>query len=317
MILVCGEALIDLFVDNATGAALPARAVAGGSPFNTAVGLARLGIGAGFLGGLSTDSFGHHLARCLSREGVDLSYAVRSERLTTLSVVATDSGGHPAYAFHGEGKADRVLTSNDLPARLPASIAALVFGSYTLAVEPVGAALLALAQREARHRPISLDPNLRPGVIGDLAAWRVRFEAFLATATLVKASDEDIALGYGPEPDIDRVAADWLARGPSLVVVTRGEKGALAYTRTHRLEVPGRRVAVIDTVGAGDSFHAALLAWLQRAGALTFGGIAALQPAKLTEALTYATTAAALTCSRRGADLPNLAEVAARLEVRE
>ncbi len=133
MILVCGEALIDLFVGRAEGAEMPARAVAGGSPFNVAIGLARLGVDACFLGGISRDRFGALLARMLIGEGVDDRFLVRTDRPTTISIVATDDNGQPSYAFHGEGAADRWVTIADLPAALPPEVRALTFGSYTMA----------------------------------------------------------------------------------------------------------------------------------------------------------------------------------------
>jgi fructokinase len=311
MILVCGEALIDLFLADAEGAAIPARAVAGGSPFNVAIGLSRLGQASAFCGGLSNDAFGQHLAGLLRTEGVDLSFSPVSTRLTTLSVVATDRYGHPAYAFHGEGKADRELVAADLPTSLPESITALVFGSYTLAVEPVGSAYLALARRESTRRVISLDPNVRPTVTPDMADWRRRFAEFLPLASIVKASDEDIALAYGAGASVEAVAAEWLAAGPGLVVVTRGKAGATAFTANGAVTVKGREVALVDTVGAGDTFHAALLARLNARGALTRQALRMLDPALLTDVLTYATAAASITCSRRGADLPRAAEVSA------
>ena len=187
MILVCGEALIDLFVDAPADKAMPARAVAGGSPFNVAIGLARLGIRSAFLGGISRDRFGTFLADTLAGEGVDDRYLVRTDRLSTISVVATARDGQPSYAFHGEGAADRSLHPGDLPATLPDDIRALTFGSYTMVVEPVGTTLAALAQREHGRRVISVDPNLRPSVVSDMHVWASAAERFYRTATIIKA----------------------------------------------------------------------------------------------------------------------------------
>lgn len=310
MILVCGEALVDLFVGPADGGALPGRAVAGGSPFNVAIGLRRLGVASGFCGGLSQDVFGRHLAGLLRAEGVDLAHAVETDRLTTISVVSTDAHGVPSYAFHGEGKADRMVTPADLPSALPDSVQALTFGSYTLAVDPVGAAYLTLARREAGRRIISIDPNVRPTVTPDMGQWRARFEAFADLADIIKASDEDIRLAYGEGADIETVARGWLGRGAGLVVVTRGSEGALGLTARERVTVPGRAVTVVDTVGAGDTFHAALLVRLSALGLLSKDGLARLDSAALEAAMWYACTAASITCSRRGADLPRAADVA-------
>ena len=213
MILVCGEALIDLFVTRERIGSLHADPVLGGSPFNVAVGLSRLGEPAAFLGGLSTDTFGLALAEKLVFEGVDLSYAVHSESLTTISVVAADEHGHPTYSFHGEGKADRQVTSAHLPCSLPDSFTAITFGSYTMIVEPVADAFLRLAERESGRMTISLDPNVRPTVTPDMANWRLRFEAFLPHADIVKASEEDLETAFGGE----RISIGWSNAGTPLV----------------------------------------------------------------------------------------------------
>ncbi|WP_131857364.1 carbohydrate kinase [Bosea sp. BK604] len=311
MILVCGEALIDLFVGAPEGAEMPARAVAGGSPFNVAIGLARLGVDAAFLGGVSRDRFGELLADILVREGVDDRFLVRTDRLSTISVVATAGDGQPSYGFHGEGAADRSLVPADLPAELPPQIQALTFGSYTLAVEPVGSAFAALAEREAGRRVISIDPNLRPTVLGEMASWAVAAERFYRTATLIKASDEDIRTAWGGKVSIAEAAAYWLGCGAKLVVVTEGARGSVAFSAAGSISVPGRAVAVQDTVGAGDTFHAALLAQLAKTGRLHPQAIATLDLPAIADLLAYATAAAAITVTRRGADLPSAAEVEA------
>ena len=311
MILVCGEALIDLFVDAPENKAMPARAVAGGSPFNVAIGLARLGVRSAFLGGISRDRFGAFLADTLVREGVDDRFLVRTDRLSTISVVATAEDGQPSYAFHGEGAADRSLRPGDLPTTLSDDIKALTFGSYTMEVDPVGTTLAALAQRERGRRVISVDPNLRPSVVGDMRAWASAAERFYRTATIIKASDEDIRVAWGGQLSIVDAAAYWLDRGASLVVVTEGSKGATAFGAAGHVSVPGRPVVVRDTVGAGDTFHAALLARLARTDRLHPQAIAALDLPDIRDLLAYATAAAAITVSRSGADLPTAAEVEA------
>jgi fructokinase len=309
MILVCGEALIDLFVEAPANNAMPARAVAGGSPFNVAIGLARLGVRSAFLGGISRDRFGAFLADTLVREGVDDRFLVRTDRLSTISVVATAEDGQPSYAFHGEGAADRSLRPGDLPATLSDDIKALTFGSYTMVVDPVGSTLAALAQRERGRRVISVDPNLRPSVVGDMQVWAHAAERFYRTATIIKASDEDIRVAWDGRRSIADAAAYWLGCGASLVVVTEGSKGATAFAAAGDVSVPGRTVVVRDTVGAGDTFHAALLARLARTDRLHPAAIAALDLPQIRDLLAYATAAAAITVSRSGADLPTAAEV--------
>lgn len=313
MILVCGEALIDLFVGPPEDAEMPARAIAGGSPFNVAIGLARLGIPSAFLGGISRDRFGTLLADTLAREGVDHRFLVRADRLSTISAIATARDGQPSYTFHGEGAADRSLGLSDLPAVLPQEIQALTFGSYTMVVEPVGSAFAALAEREKSRRVISVDPNLRPNVVGDMARWTSAAERFYRTATLIKASDEDVRIAWGGRVSIAEAAAYWLGCGARLVVVTEGIRGATAFCAAGCVSVPGRSVVVRDTVGAGDSFHAALLARLAKTGKLHPDSIAALDTQAIGDLLAYATVVAGITVTRRGADLPTAADVEANL----
>ncbi|MBO0750494.1 MAG: carbohydrate kinase [Bradyrhizobiaceae bacterium] len=313
MILVCGEALVDLFVGTPEGSEIPARVVAGGSPFNVAIGLARLGVRTAFFGGVSRDSFGAFLADRLAREGVDSQFLVRSDRLSTISVVATADDGQPTYAFRGDGAADRSLELADLPAALPDDVRALTFGSYSMAVEPAGTTLAVLAKREHGRRVISVDPNVRASVVSDMRSWATAAERFYRTATLIKASDEDVRVAWGGRISIADAAAYWLNCGAQLVVVTEGAKGATAFCGTGSVSVSGGPVVVRDTVGAGDAFHAALLAQLAKTDRLDPAAIAALDLSAIRELLFYATSAAAITVSRNGADLPTAADVAASL----
>ena len=308
MILVSGEALIDLFIGTATATGFPAEAVAGGSPFNVAIGLGRLGRPAAFLSTLSEDVFGTFLAQKLAESGVSSAYIQRLPNVTTLSVVATSPDGHPHYSFYAPNSADRALTPEALPADLPAGMNAIAAGSYALGVEPIASAIETLLRREAGSRVISLDPNVRPRVVGDLNTYRERFERLLAYADIVKASDEDIELLYGTH-DLASAARAWLQRGPKLVIVTRGEKGPLAAFGDTILERPAPRIEVVDTVGAGDTFHAGLLAWLDAEDLLTPQGVAALSEARITDALDFAAAAAAIVCTRRGANPPSWDEV--------
>ena len=313
MILVCGEALVDLFLDPPEGAEMAGRAVAGGSPFNVAIGLVRLGVPAGFLGAISLDGIGAMLAERLRQEGVDPRFIVRSDRLSTISAIATGADGQPSYGFHGEGAADRFLMPADLPAVLPPDVLALTFGSYSMAVEPTGATLAALAERGHGRLVISVDPNVRPGVVPDMALWARAAERFYRTATIVKASEEDVRIAWGGKLSLQEAAAYWLGLGAKLVVITRGADGVAGFCAGGQVELPARVVEVRDTVGAGDSFHAALLARLSQTGRLSLEGIAGLDRAALGEVMTYAATAAAITVGRRGADLPKAVELDAEL----
>lgn len=309
-VLVCGEAIVDLFVDIADGE-MRAKPVFGGSPFNVAIGLARLDVPTSFFGGLSSDAFGSAIRARLLAEKIDIRHAVETDRLTTISVVGTDATGRPAYAFHGEGKADRGVETADLPAALDDGIRAIVMGSYTLAVAPVAAAHLNFARREANRRLISIDPNLRLTVTPDINRWRSQFSAFLSCAGIIKASDEDLGIAFPGVAHRDLVES-WFAQGVTLCVVTHGPKGAVAWRPDRNPIVEsGRSVELVDTVGAGDSFHAALIARLDRMGALSRQAIAKLDDARLSDALSFAITASAITCSRLGANPPRSAEISA------
>ncbi|MET0532416.1 MAG: PfkB family carbohydrate kinase, partial [Microvirga sp.] len=162
--------------------------------------------------------------------------------------------------------------------------------------------------REAGTRVISLDPNVRPRVVGDLGAYRERFERLLTQATIVKASDEDIELLY-PSKDMATAAKDWLTKGPELVIITRGAKGPLAAFKDSVVERPSPSIDVVDTVGAGDTFHAALLAWFDAKSQLTLEAISTLTEDQVTAALDFASTAAAIVCTKRGANPPSWDEV--------
>jgi fructokinase len=308
MILVAGEALMDLFIGTATTIGFPAEAVAGGSPFNVAIGLGRLGRPAAFLSTLSEDTFGSFLAEKLAESGVSSDYIQRLPNVTTLSVVATSPDGQPQYSFYAPNSADRALTPEALPSELPADVNAIAAGSYALGVEPIATAIETLLRREAGSRAISLDPNVRPRVVGDLSAYRARFERLLAYADIVKASDEDVELLYDTH-DLASTARAWLQHGPKLVIVTRGEKGPLAAFGDTILERPAPKIDVVDTVGAGDTFHAGLLAWLDANGLLNPEGVSGLIEAQVTAALDFAAAAAAIVCTRRGANPPSWEEV--------
>jgi fructokinase len=309
MILVCGEALIDLFMTSDVSSGPILKGVAGGSPLNVAIGLARLGTPAAFFGGLSVDYFGTMLADTLRREGVDISLVKRNARPTPLVLVSADAQGHPSYTFYAHESAVQDLGLADVAGPLPPSVGAIAFGSYALAVEPVGTALLALAEREAERTVIALDCNLRPAMVGSLYSWRERIERFACCASIIKLSDEDFASGWSEGAQSDDQAARWLELGVKLVILTQGARGATAWHRSGRVTVPAPPVTVFDTVGAGDSFQAAVLARLARKGLLSSLGLANLDRTSIADVLRYANLAAGMTCGRRGADLPRRVEL--------
>ena len=306
MFLICGEALYDLFlVDAAADGGISFEARPGGSPFNVAVGMARLEAPAALLTGLSEDLLGSRLALHLETEGVATDYLVRSGRRTTLSVVGLDPAGGPSYAFYGVGSADCSLTAADLP-QLDGTIVGLHFGSYSTVIAPVADAFAGLAEREA-HRFISFDPNVRLAIEPDRALWHQRISRLRRRANLVKASQEDIeALHPGEDPE--SVIRSWALEGPTLVVMTRGAAEILAFRGAEEIRLTPPRIDVLDTVGAGDSFQAALLAQLS-AQAEPARYLEALSREALMALLGHAASAAAMTCTRRGANLPTAADL--------
>ncbi|XQA70066.1 carbohydrate kinase family protein [Xanthomonas sacchari] len=308
MFVVCGEALYDIFIDGYAGTSVGMTARQGGSPFNVAIGLARLGAPSALFTGLSTDPLGRQLRATLEGEGVALDYCIDKREATTLVMVALDASGVPNYAFYGTGCADRALTAADLPA-LDARVGGLHFGSYTLVAETTASTFQALAERERGQRLISLDPNVRPTVEPDMAVWRARLARWIALAHVVKVSQEDIELLY-PQQDPFAIARSWLQQGPSLVVMTLGGDGAVAWRGDSEARVPGRVVQVVDTVGAGDSFQAALLQQLPDPAALAALGS---EPAALERLLQFCVAAAAINCTRAGANPPSLDDVRAAL----
>lgn len=308
MFVVCGEALFDLFPEE-TGdeSRLLFDARIGGSPFNVAVGIARMGRRSALLTGLSTDFLGEKLASALRREGVATDFLIRKSAPTTLSLVGLGADGSPQYVFYGDGAADRLVESSELPP-FPDTVTGIHFGSYSIAVPPVADALSDLARREKGRRLISLDPNVRLNIMPDAAAWRRRVETLVAQADLLKISLEDVeALYPGEAPE--GLVARWLGAGVGLVVVTRGSGGIMGVTSGLAVELPAAPVEVVDTVGAGDTFQAALLAALDELGLVNRAALNAIDRDTLRRILGFAARAAVITCTRRGADLPRRAEL--------
>ena len=307
MFLVCGEALMDVFsqAETSTGTTLDARI--GGSPFNVAVALARMAQPVGFFGAVSSGFLGERLMRALACEGVDTQAVVRTPAPTTLSLVGLDAQGVPSYAFYGEGGADRQLEVSDLP-RIGTNVRALHVGSYATVVEPIASTLRALVERERSRALVAYDPNIRLNVEPRLARWHEQLAWMLPRCHLLKISDEDLAL-LSPGQSPAAFAASALSHGTQAVIVTRGAQGALAWTAQAEAAVSGVSVSVVDTVGAGDTFQAALLTWLAEHNALHPTGLVGLTRDEWQAALVFAARAAAITCSRRGADMPRRDEL--------
>ncbi len=308
MFLVCGEAVIDFFQGSAGDLAF--RGQPAGSPFNVCIGLARLGQRAALVTGLSKDAFGARLIAAMEREGVEWRLAPRTDRPTILSFIMVKPDGGPEYAFYGERGADTAVTAADLAGPLPESVNAVHVGGFPMAVEPAKTAYATLIRREAGMRFVSLDPNVRASLTGDMQAFVAHFEGLCPAADLIKASTEDLGHMYpGAEPVA--IARRWRDLGVGTVVITDGPNGASALNDAGQAHAPTRPVTVVDTVGAGDSFMSALLAGLAERDLLGRDALSAAAPAMLRDLMARANVAAGITCGRRGSDPPTSAELAA------
>ncbi|MCX4761153.1 carbohydrate kinase [Streptomyces sp. NBC_01275] len=295
MIVVAGEALIDL-VPQGAGALAALRPALGGGPYNTAVALSRLGTATAFCSRTSYDAFGEALLDRLRESGVDVSAVQRGPEPTTLAVATLDAQGSAAYSFYVDGTADRLFAA---PSALPPKTRAVSFGTCSLVLEPGASAYEELLRTAAAQGLFTaLDPNIRPGLIPDAEAYRARFKSWLPSVTLLKLSEED-ARWLGGTPH------EWLSAGPSAVVITQGGDGLTAFTRDGAVHpVPGEKVDVVDTIGAGDTVNAALLHGLAVRDALSPTALASLDADGWRQLLRYAARAAAITCSRAGAEPP-------------
>ena len=322
MIICCGEALIDMVpvpVYGKTGGFLP---LPGGSPFNTAISIGKLGVPVKFLGRISTDFFGDMLIKRFKDNRVGDDLIKRSGQNSTLAFVKLAKGKEPQYVFYVEETADRSFSVADLPENLPSDTNCIVFGSISMTMEPIASAIEALILREATRKStdqmdgapvISFDPNIRAMMIKDRPEYIGRFEKWVAASTIVKFSSGDLSFIY-PNMEADRVLQKAIAMGPRLAICTQGAKGAMALLRLNngnvvRASAPAASLPIVDTIGAGDAFHGAFLSWLEIKGKMSRSALVNLSETELYTALLFASKAAALVCSRQGADPPSRREV--------
>jgi fructokinase len=304
MILISGEALIDLIPDPVKQNSYDA--VLGGSPYNVAIGLARLGSKTAFVSRISADGNGEALAAGLAGNGVDLAFVLRDKRPSTLAFVMRGTAKTGSrYSFYLDA------TSFDgpwpFPATWPKDGRHLHVGSIS-AVDPRHGERVVEALKAARsHATVSYDPNIRPLVTPDRPSVVALVERQASLANLVKASEEDLQWLY-PDRPVEESLAAWAGIGPRFCVATLGERGALAMLDRERVEVPAPRIEVADTVGAGDSFMSALLSAMDHDSALG-AGVGAPSRAALERWLRFASAASAITCTRKGSDPPTRAEV--------
>lgn len=301
-----GEILIDFLPIEEEGRTVGFKMHPGGSPFNVAVGLARLGMQTAFACKISSDLFGRFLREHLQGEGIETRFLVGSEAQTTLAFVAMESG-EPAYAFYNEGTADTLLAPDEVPAALVSDTAILHFGSISLISGSTPGAVLSTVEQLKGRALLSFDPNLRPGLVRDEREYRARLDRLFELADVVKLSASD--LGWlSPGRTVEKTASDLLGRGAALVAITRGGDGVLALRGGDRWEIPSVSVKVVDTVGAGDAFSAGLLAGLAERGITTRAALQEANVEQIGAALGYGVAVSALTCTRAGADPPTRSE---------
>lgn len=298
MIVVAGEALVDLIARHDD----PLVAIPGGGPFNAARAIARLGVRSSFMGTLSSDRFGRALESGLSSDGVELDLIQRTDRPTTLALAELDEAGAAAYRFYLEGTSAPAYSARD---DLPRDASAVLVGALGLVLEPIATTLEALVASLDSVPLLMLDPNARPSVIADPEAWRARMMRIIGRTDVVKASAEDLEfLRPGATPA--ETAAELETRGVRVVLVTDGLSPVLVRTGRQVHLIDTRAVDTVDTVGAGDAFAGAFLACIVH----ETGGRRGLEdPNAVLRAVRFAILASSITCARRGADPPSLADV--------
>ena len=296
-IWVCGEALIDLIPRGEQKVA-----IVGGGPANTAKALARLGFDSYFIDGISTDSFGGMIKDQLLHDGVNLKYAHYSDKQTCTADVSLDKAGVASYVFTIDGTATFDFTNDWLPSPEEIKPVVLQIGTLATIVQPAADVLLEWAKRVAKVAPIVFDPNVRSSVLPDRPKYQEAIAKWAAISEVIKVSEDDLAWLY-PEQDQIAIAEEWIKGGSTLVIITKGSYGIIGVTKDDVVSVPGVKIEVVDTVGAGDTVGAIVVE------AIVERGLKVITGDVLREVLVRATKAAAITCSRAGANPPTRAEI--------
>jgi fructokinase len=300
-VVVTGEALIDLVLGR--DGSLDGHP--GGGPYNVARTIGRLEQPVRYLGRISTDGFGRRLLQELEADGVGLESVIATDAPTTLALAELDAAGAAQYHFYESGTSAPGLSLEAASVAVPADVGVFYLGTLGLVFEPMASTLEALVARMDDETLVALDPNCRPNIIRDAAAFRGRLARLLARTDVMKASEDDLAW---IEPDADPVAAarGLLGHDSAVALITLGGDGAIAVTAEDTIQVRSPEVDVVDTIGAGDAFMGAFLAHWRSRGL----GRSDLQRLdELEQAATFACRVAAITCSRAGADPPRLAEL--------
>jgi fructokinase len=294
---VAGEVLIDLIPDGSER-----KPIVGGGPANTAKALSKLGINTQFIDGVSTDEYGQMAKGELAALGVKLDYVKYSDKPTCLAIVSLSDLGSASYEFVIENTATFDFNLNWLPNPQSERPSLLHIGTLTTAIEPGASVLFDWAQSVAKVAPIVFDPNIRPAVIGERTQYVMQVERWVSISSAIKVSNEDLKWLY-PSLEIEQVVNNWLVKGPTLIVVTYGDKGLAGYRAGEKVIVDAVNVVVADTVGAGDTVGAILVEAIVKDGLDTLSGV------RLEMMLKRAAKAAAITVSRSGANPPTLKEI--------
>lgn len=320
MIICCGEALIDMVQVEIPGTGRGFFPIPGGCAYNTSVAIGRMGAPVKFLGKVSTDSFGEIIIKRLRDNNVGDDLIARSDRNTTLAIINAGerrdgSDQMPRYSFYTDGTSVPLFMEADLPSVLPAETNCILFGSISMTMKPVASTIETFIGRyQADNSPVvSYDPNVRPFMIKDREAYLNSFEKCAAASAIAKISAEDFGYVY-PGLDPEQALRKILSLGPQLAICTMGAGGSMALLRRRdgsvaAADAPAIETAVVDTVGAGDTFHGAFLSWLELRGKLSRRTLSGLSEADLRDALYFANKAASIVCSRHGADPPTMEEV--------
>jgi fructokinase len=318
MIVCIGEAVIDMFQKHVSGLGNVFMPLPGGCSYNTSIAIGRLGVPVAFLGRLSKNFFGEIQAKRLRENNVRDDLFLRCEQNPILAFIKTEEGKEPQYAFYDEAAADRLLTTDELP-HIPDDTTCINFGSISMNMEPIATTIETLIFKEAEYktpkrRVIAFDPNIRPFMIKDRDEYLKRFKKWVSVCTIAKISSEDFEFifpGIEPEEALRKI----IDLGTRLAIVTLGSGGASALLRRDdesvtRVYAPAAHIEkTADTVGAGDTFQGALLAWLELKDKMSHNAIAGLSEADLYDALVFANKAAAIVCTRYGAEPPAIDEL--------
>ena len=299
---VCGEVLVDLIPDTTKPGSTERIGIIGGGPENTAIALARLGHAVEFIDGISTDKWGEAAKNELHLDGVGTRFCKFSDKPTCQAIVTLDQKGQASYEFMIDGTATFDFSADWLPDAYKHKPSLLHIGTLVTAVEPAASVLFDWALGVSELAPIIFDPNIRPAVIPDREKYRAQVERWIEISSVVKVSEDDLAWLYPDRDDVE-IAKEWVANDVSLVVITRGANGLVGVTKTGVYQVPGIKVDVKDTIGAGDTVGAVI------AEAVKEVGLDNLDDGPLMVVLEKAAQAAAITCSRQGAQPPTKKEL--------